>query len=112
VKIARAAFINVVQCGGSTSSATYGNVVGDRPGQQGFEIDLVEVGGLPCIKLRKEAAGKVFQTHVPIFNVSHFEPMNEEQLAKLEEAAAKKAKLAKEAKEEAERLKKANEKKP
>lgn len=109
MKIARVAFINAVQCGGSTPSATYGNVVGDRPGQKGFIIDLVEVGGLPCIHLQKDIAGKRHSAHVPIFNVSFFEPMGPEQVKELERQEAEKAAAAKRVKDEAEALKKASE---
>lgn len=107
MKIARAAFINVVQCGGSTPSASYGKIVGNRPGECGFEIDLVELQGMLCIRLRKDVAGKHHQAHVPIFNVSFFEPMNDMQLAELKKIEDEKAAAVKKVKDDAEALAKA-----
>lgn len=106
MKIARVAFINPVQCAGSITGASAGKVVGDRPGQTPFEIDLVEVSGLPCVRLQKHAGGKHFQTHVPIFNISFFEPMSADELTALEKLNAEKAATAKKAKDDADALSK------
>lgn len=95
MKIARVSFINVVQCGGSVTTASAVTVTGNRPGQTPFEIDLVEIGGIPSIKLQKFAGGKHLQTHVPIFNVSHFEPFSAEQLAAFKKVEDDKAAAAK-----------------
>lgn len=112
MKIARVAFIHPVQCAGSITSASAGKVVGDRPGQTPFEIDLVEIAGLPCVRISKHAAGKFFSTHVPIFNVGFFEPMTPEQLAAVAKKEAEDAATAKAAKDDVDaRAKKANESK-
>ncbi len=95
MKIAKVAFINVVQCAGSVTTAHAFNVVGNRPGQTPFEIELVELGGIPCVKLSKQAGGKHHQVHVPIFNVNYCEPFTAEQAAEMKKRDDEKAAAAK-----------------
>lgn len=74
MKLKNVYFINPVSCGGQITSASSGTVVGDRPGQHPFEIDLEESGGFPCVKLSRIVQGKMSNVHVPLTNVAGFTP--------------------------------------
>lgn len=96
MKIARVAFNITVQCAGSVTGASSTSASApERAGSTPFEIDLVEVLGIPHVRLRKTLNGKLHEAHVPIFNVSFMHFLTEAELAaaKAKEEAALKAKV-------------------
>lgn len=72
MKLKNVHFIHPVSCGGQITSASSGAVVGDRPGQTPFDIEMVETGGFPTVKLSRTVQGKPMSVVVPITNVAGF----------------------------------------
>ncbi len=68
MKLDTVQFISIVNHYGQHLQGASNTNVGDRPGQPPFDIEVVEGGVMPCIKLEK--GGRV--TLVPMTNVASY----------------------------------------
>lgn len=75
MKLSIVHFINPVSFGGQITSAKAGSPSDAmRVGSTPFDIELVESGGFPAVKLSKNQNGTVSHIYVPITNVSGYTP--------------------------------------